>query len=91
MKRLLTIFCYSLLAGFQCHKGISSDNPFGLPNASENGSDIFACLINGKPFIGKYNPNDGTGATIKGDTLSILLKHLISAMHKSSVSVYLVT
>ncbi|WP_298390869.1 DUF6252 family protein [Hydrotalea sp.] len=27
------------------------DNPYGLPNATQTGANIFACLINGTPWI----------------------------------------
>ncbi|MFT5165601.1 MAG: hypothetical protein ACI8P3_000829 [Saprospiraceae bacterium] len=27
------------------------DNPFGLPNATQSGENIFGCLINGEPWV----------------------------------------
>jgi hypothetical protein len=57
----------------QCKKGstdVQPDNPYGLPNATQTGANIFACRINGVNWI------SGTGITIlnggaSNDTLSL--------------------
>lgn len=62
MKKIQTITLISLLVlcfcFAQCHKEIktpSPDNPYGLPNATQNGANNFACLINGQKFIAYYD------------------------------------
>jgi len=49
---LLTCFCFS-----RCKKDHSpaSDNPNGLPNTTQTGANIFACLVNGQKFIAFYD------------------------------------
>lgn len=68
------ILLYSILflfAGNQCKKGQTNpDNPYGLPNATQNGANVFACLINGSPFIA-YNDVNHVGAGFVHDTLVI--------------------
>ena len=50
MKRLklFYILTFLLLAFSNCKKdGSNSDNPYGLPNATQKGLRVFACRING--------------------------------------------
>ncbi len=72
LNRIIFIVFFSL-PFFSCkkHHDSPADNPYGLPNATQNGSNIFACLMNGKKFIGYYNPSNGSGAKVTGDTLGI--------------------
>jgi hypothetical protein len=65
MKKL-RIYCLLtllFLSFSNCKKdGSNSDNPYGLPNATQNGSMVFACRINGqsseaKPSIFSQNGN----------------------------------
>lgn len=60
------------LTATQCHKNASpADNPYGLPNATQTGAGIFACLINGRNFIAHY---DGTWswAQYAGDSIGVI-------------------
>ncbi len=74
MKQLLyTILIVMLFTNSQCTKANTApeaDNPYGLPNATQKGADIFAYLIDGKPQIvrgGIYT----LGGSISNDTLSV--------------------
>lgn len=53
LKQLISLFLLLIvIAGFQCKKpkyDPNSDN--GLPPATQTGADIFACRVNGKPWI----------------------------------------
>ena len=72
LSRLLTAFLLITMFSFnQCKKnhGIQSDNPYGLPNATQTGANMFACRVNGVNWI------SGNGITLMGggvsnDTLS---------------------
>ena len=72
LKRLLTAFALLTLFIFlQCHKDYNPpiDNPYGLPNATQSGANIFACRVNGVNWISKtdiYN----LGGGVSNDTLS---------------------
>ena len=46
----VTCFCFA-----ECHKEKNPppDNPYGLPNATEDGHGLFACRINGVNTIAK--------------------------------------
>ncbi len=44
------------------------DNPYGLPNATQTGANVFACRINGNNFIAHYDLY-GTKAVFLNDTL----------------------
>jgi hypothetical protein len=50
-----TFFISIIIAfiGISCkkHKPPQPDNPYGLPNATQTGANIFACRINGKNWI----------------------------------------
>ena len=71
MKHLF-IFTYLLLSFTNCKKHHSltpPDNPYGLPNATQTGADIFACRVNGQNWISKegiYNINGGVSDTSFG-------------------------
>lgn len=59
----------------QCKKGtdnyMNDDNPYGLPNATQTGRDIFACRVNGQNWIAKTDIyNLGAYVSIGNDTLS---------------------
>ncbi|MBN8835526.1 MAG: hypothetical protein J0H76_14215 [Sphingobacteriales bacterium] len=71
MKKLLLITC-SIAALFfaACKKDKqpTPDNPYGLPNATTEGKNIFACRVNGQNWISKtsiYN----LGGGVSNDTL----------------------
>ena len=76
MKHKMLLFFASLilisLTASKCKKEKSpaSDNPYGLPNATQIGANIFACLINGQEFIA-YNDVNHIGAGFVNDTLII--------------------
>ena len=62
------IFCFA-----ECNKHkkeLKADNPYGLPNATQTGANIFACRMNGRNFIA-FNDKDHLGATHYSDTLII--------------------
>jgi hypothetical protein len=41
-----------------CHKDDDgSDNPYGLPNATETGANTFGCLINGEAWVAEKGPD----------------------------------
>jgi hypothetical protein len=65
---LLIWFCFA-----QCHKDKNPphDNPYGLPNATQTGAGVFACLINGQKFIAGREPSYSNGAQLRGDTLAV--------------------
>jgi hypothetical protein len=53
-KCLLLLPIVSILLALQCKKHSSNpppDNPYGLPDASHTGANIFACRINGQNWI----------------------------------------
>jgi len=64
MKKLLFATCF-ILAFASCKKekhGPPPDNPYGLPNATSEGKNIFACRVNGQNWISKtsiYNLGGG--------------------------------
>lgn len=64
MKKLLFATCF-ILAFASCKKekhGPPPDNPYGLPNATTEGKNIFACRVNGQNWIsetGIYNMGGG--------------------------------
>lgn len=74
-KFLLSVFLITTLFTFnQCKKVKNTepapDNPYGLPNATQTGANIFACRVNGVNWISKtdiYN----LGASVSNDTLNL--------------------
>lgn len=75
MKRLILPFVcwvlYALFAASQCKKDKpKSDNPYGLPNATQTGQGIFASLINGQPWISKKG-SYYTGASVYPDSIGV--------------------
>lgn len=64
---ILSCFCFA-----DCKKSKNTpppDNPYGLPNATQEGKNIFACRVNGENWIsekGIYN----IGSRVSNDTLS---------------------
>ncbi len=73
-KFILSVFLIITLFTFnQCKKCNTTDpapdNPYGLPNATQTGANMFACRVNGNNWISKtdiYN----LGAFVGSDTLS---------------------
>jgi hypothetical protein len=59
------LFCFAT-----CLKGKvpPPDNPYGLPNATETGNDVFACRINGANYVSTGGL--GYGAFIQRDTVA---------------------
>ena len=68
-SRILIILLFSCIA-CKKHKQPEADNPYGLPNATEEGKRTFACRINGQNFVA-FNDNDHLAATLNSDTLII--------------------
>ncbi len=48
---------------------LQADNPYGLPNATQSGVNIFACRINGENWISKESSFD-LGGSVINDTLA---------------------
>ncbi|RWZ85749.1 MAG: hypothetical protein EO766_16095 [Hydrotalea sp. AMD] len=77
MKHLLFLFIIVVNFLLQSCSGCKNtnipapDNPYGLPNATQTGANIFACRINGQNFIAYYGPPYCTGASLINDTLNI--------------------
>lgn len=68
---LLLLLClFTLLTASKCKKNtINPNSDNGLPPATQIGANIFACKVNGKPWIsGTHMFDIGGGA---GDTLSV--------------------
>ncbi len=66
MKRSLHLVLLLLLVigvVTQCEKRTpAKDNSYGLPNATQEGKQMFACLVNGDPWISKrYTGTPGGG------------------------------
>ena len=77
------VFCFS-----QCRKdNPKPDNPYGLPNATQWGADVFACLINGQKYIAKRRSGFLDGALIKDDTLYVT-GALSVAFHYTEIGIY---
>lgn len=75
MKNYITLFLllclFTLLTASKCKK--DTYNPYsdnGLPPATQEGRNIFACKVNGQPWISKSNIYAMGGAIIK-DTLFV--------------------
>jgi hypothetical protein len=74
------LFCFA-----QCKKDRNKpkpDNPYGLPNATQTGAGVFACLINGEKFIAGDKPVYGNGAQLREDTLAIAGEPTLGAYFK---------
>jgi hypothetical protein len=72
--KTFNLYCFLiffLLAFSNCKKeaGPKADNPYGLPNATEKGSMVFACRINGQNRIAKAG-SISQGASISRDSVS---------------------
>ena len=54
IKKNLWMFftCFLLMGSCIKHKTIEPDNPYGLPNATQEGKNNFACRVNGENWIG---------------------------------------
>jgi hypothetical protein len=68
----LRIFTLLLLSCIACkkHKQPGPDNSYGLPNATQTGANIFACLKNGEPWISKTTSYD-MGANISDTSFGV--------------------
>lgn len=53
---LIFLAIFLLISSCIKHKTIEPDNPYGLPNATQEGKNIFACRVNGENWIGKEKP-----------------------------------
>ena len=76
MKRLklFYVLTFLLLAFSNCKKdGSNSDNPYGLPNATQNGSIVFACRINGQNRIAGSGSNSQNG-NISSDSVTVFAR-----------------
>jgi len=71
--KLLLIPLILLTLSISCKKNTdpTSDNTYGLPNATQTGANVFACRINGNNFIAYYNINH-TVAELKNDSLLVV-------------------
>ncbi len=72
MKKLLFATCF-ILAFAACKKEKNNpppDNPYGLPNATTEGKNIFACRVNGENWI-VQNSIYTLGGGVQNDTLSV--------------------
>lgn len=74
-----TSFLFLLLLGISILTGTVSckkyqppkpDNPYGLPDATQSGQDIFACLVNGKPWIAG-NIDEAVVGTVHPNSLDV--------------------
>ena len=71
MKPLIFFCIFLLNTTLSCKKHKNdADNPYGLPNASQNGANVFACRINDQNYIA-YNDINHIGASISNDTILI--------------------
>jgi hypothetical protein len=62
---------FALIVSFQCKKpkaDPNSDN--GLPPATQEGKNVFACKVNGQPWISQRGLRN-MGGGLHGDTLSV--------------------
>jgi hypothetical protein len=72
-KILLAITIFSCFAFAKCNKEknvLPPDNPYGLPNATQKGANVFACRVNGENWISKkgiYNMGGG----VDNDTIRV--------------------
>lgn len=89
MKRLIFLAAAIILLGSNCKKNTHitpPDNPYGLPNATQTGKNIFACRVNGENWISKkgiYN----MGGSHSGDTISITGKITSSQLYYERITV----
>lgn len=70
---LVLIFATLITSCTSCKKNTEPlpDNPYGLPNATQEGKNFFACRINGNNFIANYNIHH-TVAELKNDNLLVV-------------------
>ncbi len=68
---IITLFTFN-----QCKKDKTTDpapdNPYGLPNATQIGANMFACRVNGVNWISKTDIYH-LGGGIKNDTVGVFL------------------
>lgn len=71
MHHFILSAIFVCLTATECHKnGSPPDNPYGLPNATQTGAGIFACLVNGRQFIAHYDATL-SGAKYSQDTIGV--------------------
>ncbi len=62
------------------------DNPYGLPNATQTGTGVFACRINGQNFISYYNIRNTKATLLAGDTIWVIGTQELSNIVYQSIS-----
>lgn len=70
---ILLLLCIAVITtASECKKPKqpAPDNPYGLPNATQTGANIFACRINGQNWIAKNSRSNISGYT-SNDTLVV--------------------
>ena len=72
---LIGIAMICILGCSSCKKNtvtVAPDNPYGLPNATQTGANMFACRVNGHNVVAKYDFYDIGGWMSSGrDTLNV--------------------
>ena len=71
MKRVIFLAAAIILFSSNCKKNkhpIPPDNPYGLPNATQTGANIFACRVNGQNWISETGIYE-MGGGYSGDTI----------------------
>ncbi len=77
------------MLNYACSKSKNApvpDNPYGLPNATQTGANVFACRINGKNFISYYNLFNTKATFLTGDTMWIVGTQNLSKMVYQDIS-----
>lgn len=73
MKSVFSLVAVIILTGNSCKKDTKlsvPDNPYGLPNATQTGANIFAYLKDGVPQI-VSNSSSTLGGGVRNDTLFV--------------------
>lgn len=70
MKTFILLSYLLVFSFVGCRKQKTDLTDNGLPPATQKGANIFACRLNGKPFIA-YSDKDHLGATVHSDSLLI--------------------
>lgn len=75
MKNAVALLAFIILqtllgcSGCKNSQSPGADNPYGLPNATQTGANVFACRINGQNFI--VTQSLGLGTYMNKDTLRV--------------------
>ncbi len=79
MKKIIFIsICILLNCACSKSNNPAPDNPYGLPNATQTGANVFACRVNGRNFIEYYNLGK-TDALLLSDTIRIFTNKTVSS------------